>query len=525
MGGGRVQFEGPPPPIAQSVLLAPQHGNANRSSASSSLGVPRPATHIRRPSGSASIDPLLVIERKERAIQQELQILLDAQSAGLVQGFGGHVPGSDGMSDTGSSTPTIGRPAGRSRERDRGPGIVPVRQPRKKVLSLRGARRALLKDIGTLAGVKEEESRFLDQEIERREHVLERVKGWEKKMEAMRGELSSYSGTGLEGQRDSEESREIAELQTEERALESEIRDLEERLMQMRARKKWLGERIKEGINRREARLSSYRGALKEVETEVKEFLRRPPVERSSVMGGEEGFMALPPHRRTLEMAREWWDRELDTLSSRRTAAETEKGALEEGARIWASTIEVVTKFEDELRSQMASNQTQDSGVLREQVGKMREVIETLEHNLRVVQSKGWNLLVCAVGAELEAFKEGEGILARALDTVESREDKGELEHEDTFHSTREELDGLEVAMEGLNGSQIRRGEGEEQQNQGSEDEGLNDLVVAMDGLNRSQIRTGLGVNREEVQESEDEGPNLAELMIDRGNHEERDVD
>lgn len=173
----------------------------------------------------------------------------------------------------------------------------------------------------------------------------------------------------------------------------------------------------------------------------------------------------------------------------------------------------------------MASNQTQDSGVLREQVGKMREVIETLEHNLRVVQSKGWNLLVCAVGAELEAFKEGEGILARALDTVESREDKGELEHEDTFHSTREELDGLEVAMEGLNGSQIRRGEGEEQQNQGSEDEGLNDLVVAMDGLNRSQIRTGLGVNREEVQESEDEGPNLAELMIDRGNHEERDVD
>lgn len=453
-----VQFKGPPPPIAQSVVLPMRHAEP-----STSRGNVRPPT-------TTGSDPLLVIERRQRAIQKELQGLLDAQSAGLVRGFGGGAEGSE----AGSSTPTA---AGRSRERE---GIVPVRQPKKKVMSLRGARRGLLRDMEMLAGVKEEESRVLGEEMKRRERVLERVKAWEERMQAVQGELEAYSGSGEDG-RAGEEYTEVTALQKQERTIDHEIRELEDRLMQLRARKNWLGERIREGVNRREARLSSYKGALREVESEVKEFLRRPPVDRSLVMGTQEGFTALPPSRRTLGMAKEWWTRELTTLSTRQTAADAEKTALHEGAELWTSTIDIVTAFEEDLRRQMASTTAPDAQGLHEQVGKMGDVIAKLESNLHVAESKHWNLLVCAVGAELEAFKEGEGILRGALGMDESPEE--------TFYST--------------------------------DDGGRRSLEVTTEGLNAGGSGSGNGsaLRRESSREestSEDEGPNLAELMVDR---------
>lgn len=489
-----MQFQGPPPPIAQSILLLPaQHGDAKHRSSSASGSPGRsPGSklqHIRRPP-SSSMDPLLLIERKERAIQQELQVLLDAQSTGLVKGFGGTVS-SDGASDAGSATPTTTSVAGRSREREGGGGgYVPVRQPKKKVLSLRGARRGLLKDMETLAGVKEEESQVLQDEIKRRERVLERVKVWEERMEAVRGELNSYAEMGQDVRGGGEESTEILALQKEEREVDIEIRELEDRLMQMRARKNWLGERIREGINKREARLSSYRGALREVESEVKEFLRRPPVERSIVMGKEEGFTALPPARRTLGMAREWWHKELTTLSACKDEAEAEKEALEQGAEVWVSSMEVVTAFEEDLRRQMAANAAQDSAGLREQVSKMRDVIEKLERNLATAESKHWNLLVCAIGAELEAFKEGEGILRGALGMSSSSGERGSVENEETFYSTEDGASGLDVTTEGLK--------------EGNNNKTSEELV-----------------RENSTEESEDDGPNLEELMVEKGSRDD----
>ena len=488
-----MQFQGPPPPISQSILLPARRGDAKQQhSPSGSLGRDSGSKfHTRQP--SSGMDPLLIIERKERAIQRELQVLLDAQSTGLVRGFGGTV-GSDAASDAGSATPTTTSAAGRSREREEGGGYVPVRQPKKKVLSLRGARRGLLKDMETLAGVKEEESLVLDEEIKRRERVLERAKMWEKRMEAVRGELESYSDGRHDVRGGGEESTEILALQKEERDVDNETRDLEDRLMQLRARKNWLGERIREGINRREARLSSYRGALREVESDVKEFLRRPPVERSIVMGKEEGFTALPPARRTLGMASEWWSKELAVLSDRKSAVEAEKGALEEGAEIWTSTIETVTAFEEDLRQQMAANKAQDNAALREQVGKMRDVIDKLERNLGIAESKHWNLLVCAIGAELEAFKEGEAILRGALGMRSSSGERGSAENEDTFYSTEDGANGLEVTTEGL-----KEGNSKERE----------------EPLVREDSR----------EESEDDGPNLAELMVDHSGRDGSGVD
>ncbi|KUJ18737.1 uncharacterized protein LY89DRAFT_503937 [Mollisia scopiformis] len=480
----RIQFSAPPPPIASTVLLPPR-SPSNSSSQGTKSGNGRESVHgttsgilaSRRARVGAPVDPLLALERREKAIQDELQELLDAQSAGLIMGFGGGGGEThEGGSDAGSSTPTT-RSLARSGNTGKGGGIVPVRQPKRKVVGLRGARRALLRDMRALVQVKNEEMEILSEEIEKRQVVLARTDGYEKRIKENRHQLSGYSGAGGddsgEGEGGGEEAMEIAELRTEERAVENEIREMEDRLAQMKARHRWLGDRIREGINRREARLSSYRGALREVETEAKEFLKRPPISVSIVMGNEEGFYALPANRRTLGMAKEWWNKEITLLAAREDEVDKEKSALEEGAQTWEESIKVVMAFEDDLRTQMSSNDANNVDMLRTQIEKMGNVIQRLSDTLQTAEGRGWNLLICAIGAELEAFKQGEAILQGAL--AASRAENGD--------SHDEQDDGPSSS-----------------------------LTNGLDEMAAQPLR----IESLEREEGEDDGPNLAELMVDK---------
>lgn len=489
----RIQFANPPPPIVGSVMLP--HVKSTGKGKETGFGIDggrSSSPRIRRGSGGMGMDPLIGLERKERAIHAELQSLLDAQSAGLLLGFGGESAGREGSSDAGSSTPTTRSLA---RNTGSGGGITPVRQPKRKVISLRGARRGLLRDMGELVEVKNEEVSIIDSEISTRADVLDKVAEWEKRIEDVRKQLQQAENTNGEAS-GSEESNEIAELRTEERAVDNEIREMEDRLLQMKARKRWLGERIKESTNRLDARLSSYRGALREVDSEVRQFLKRPPVPVSAIMGGEEGFMELPASRRTLGMAKEWWDKEVSTLQSRRTEVAKEKEALEEGAQIWSESINAVVDFEDDLRKQMVSNMTQDPELLKAQISKMGEVITKLDGTFKFAETKGWNLLICAIGAELEAFKEGHAILTGALAMMPDQENGQEqkdvldLSDEHDEHEMRSEADT-------------------------ETDSVLNELNGHVDG-DQEQIKIeGLTLGRE-GSVSEDDGPNLDELMVDR---------
>jgi pyruvate kinase len=49
------------------------------------------------------------------------------------------------------------------------------------------------------------------------------------------------------------------------------------------------------------------------------------------------------------------------------------------------------------------------------QLDKMRAVMQGLEERVHVAEENGWNLLICAIGAELEAFRQAEGMLRGAL--------------------------------------------------------------------------------------------------------------
>ncbi|EDO02093.1 hypothetical protein SS1G_04569 [Sclerotinia sclerotiorum 1980 UF-70] len=364
--GRRIQFAAPPPPIAGSVVALGMGGKMGISldgSRSPSLrgslvrearrsvgGLKSIGVSV---GGSVQVDTLLGLERRERALQAELQMLLDAQGEGLLAGFGGG--GGDMRDGSGNSTPYD--------------EIVTTGQPKKRTIGLKAARKGLLRDMSELADVKGEEGDLLGEEIERREMCIAKTKDWKIRIEEAKKEIGEFisvdttiaGSTSLDRERNestqgkSEEDREIAELRTEERAVANEIRETEDRLLQMKARKNWLGERIKERVNQRESRLSSYRGALKEVESEVQEFLTRPPAMVSISMGDEEGFMALPPKRRTLEIAEEWWNKEINSLQERKLEVEKEKEALEDGAKYWEESVGTVIRFEDELRESMKS--------------------------------------------------------------------------------------------------------------------------------------------------------------------------
>ncbi|CAG8949697.1 hypothetical protein HYFRA_00004015 [Hymenoscyphus fraxineus] len=489
----RIQFAAPPPPITSSVLFhgrKPAEKSPKWGRETGSGGALRSPPAVVR----EGMDPLVILGRKEGAIQRELQELLDAQSAGLVQGFGGERKGSVDGSE-GSATPTSRSGLGERRSGSRGgngKGVVPVRQPKKKVVGLRSARRGLLRDMGELVGVKDEESGILDVEIERRDKVLLKVEVWEKRIEGARQQLSgAASGENedagelvgvkdeesgildveierrdkvllkvevwekrIEGARQQlsgaasgenedagEVARELEGLRTEEQAMDAEIREMEDRLAQMKAKKRWVGERISEAVNRQEARLSSYRGALREAESEVKQFLKRPPVTVSAIMGEEQGFMALPTNRRTLGMAKEWWNKEITQLKTRKEEVEKEKVALEEGAQLWQDSIQVVTEFEDDLRKQMAG--TPDPSMLQTQIDKMAPVIGKLSEAVKTAEERGWNLLICAIGAELAAFKEGEEMWRGVLKTIsgvvsEKHDEIGRREVEDALDSEDE---------------------------------------------------------------------------------------
>jgi chromosome segregation ATPase len=402
-------------------MNAPQPQNSHSMSPSFSRSQITSAVPV-----AVATNPLLALSRREKAIQADLQLFLDAQSTGLVQGRIGESHGDDRSSDAGSSTPTS-RSMAPSPNRSRGHrsgsangGVIPVRQPRRKKIGLKGARRGILGAMEELLAVKEHEGVVVDEEIHTLKSLLSQVNVWEKKISSFEQEMRRI-GFGTEG-------REISELKTEKSAVETEIKELEERLMNLRARERHLSRRIEEVGNRTEAEMSSFREGRRGVESEVNEFLRRPPVLEVAIAvmarqagrpSDGEGFLSLPPKRRTLEMARDWLSSTLSTLSTHRQATEKEKDALEQGVTMWNDAVSLVTTFEEDLRVQMSGGKQLAIQDLKQQLNRMGTIVRDLEVKARHTEEKRWNLLICAIGAELETFREGEGLLRGVLTTLD----------------------------------------------------------------------------------------------------------
>lgn len=371
------------------------------------------------------------LARRQRAIVADVQHFLQVQED-VLTGGGDGVNASDSRSAT-PTTPVISsRYPGRSVSflepvTRSGPGgeIIPVRQPRMKKLGISGARMGISRSLAELANIKAEEDASLTAALSARKQALTKLRKLATRQNGIAEELHA-----LETDDEEPLKRELEDLDNEHIGVCTEIRDLEKRLAALKSRRRHLEGQMDDVKNRREAGLSGYKNALKEVDNTVKGFLARPPVKPLDLMaltdntqddieqppspGGVE-FMHLRPERRTIDMAREWWEAEISILEIRQAQVCTERTALVEGGEIWEEVANIVLDFEADLRKQMTESNTDEKGkdrqptvaeTLKRQHDNIDGVVACLDERLRVAEEKGWNLLIAAIGAELMAFKE-----------------------------------------------------------------------------------------------------------------------
>lgn len=392
-----------------------------------------------------------VFGRRERAIEQEIQQLLDLQATGLIAGSGRLPEDGDDYSGTGSSTPTgtfYSSATSKSRmlnslhvpaRANRDGNVIPVRQPTGgKPLGLRSARAGLRKAMAALVELKQEEDAHVDAALSERKKALVHLSRLSVKQNGIRTELHE-----LEEDEEEPLGKEIRDLGSKYKALTQDIRQMEEKLMAMRNQRKFVREKLEDVQNRRDAGLSGYRGALKDIDAELQSIMMHPTIQPldpevfSSPSIGEDNarssggmeFLGLLPERRTPAMAKSWWESELDVLDKRRRQISKEMQALEDGSAVWREVTALVTSFESSLRHLMKTGVPQASpsakgkekllsqeSLIKDQLLKMDDVVTQLEGCLNQAESEGWTLLVCAVGAELEAFREAQDMLKSFVD-------------------------------------------------------------------------------------------------------------
>lgn len=401
------------------------------------------------------------LRRRERALESDIQRLLDSQVAGLISGSQTEdfslSRELDAHSDAGSSTPT-GTFYSTATSRSQMPrslyipptstadgNVIPVRQPAKtRPPGLKSARHGLRRTIISLIELRQEESDQIDTSIDERRNALAQLNKLGTRRLGIQSELAAFDG-------DDEEplGKQLRELEGTYGSVNQEISMLEEKLMSLRNQRRWLRDKMDDVKGKREAGLSGYRGALKELDSELTRLVRRPPIlpldpavfkknngglgEDVASSGGVE-FLRLIPERRTPELAKSWWEAELEILEKRRTQVDEERLALEQGAALWKDVISLVSDFESELRRVLkggiSTSKTSAKGkekapsekeLIETQLKNMSRVLAELQEAMRHAEANSWNLLICAIGAELEAFQEGHDVLDSLLHSSQPR--------------------------------------------------------------------------------------------------------
>lgn len=307
---------------------------------------------------------------------------------------------------------------------------MPVRQPAKRKLGLKGARRGIAHVISDLASLKVEEGLILEGELSERAEALVSVQRFETKMVGLKEHIDNIESE--------EATRQVENLKGEEKALDHEIRELETRLWEMKAKHRHLLREVEALDNSVQSKLSSYQSALRLAEKESKRFLEKPHT-RGNRTATTTGLWALPAERRTLQMAKEQYAEEQDVLAKRFNDVKTERGALEDGSGIWNEVIEEVNGVEMLLQKEMqqmqapivhengSSNAVEGMRKILEQMPKARSRIES---KLELSEARDWKLLICCIGAELEAMTEGQSVLQGALEAAQRSEGET-IVHED----------------------------------------------------------------------------------------------
>lgn len=278
-----------------------------------------------------------------------------------------------------------------------------------------------------LLSLKEDERQIIDSELSDRREALRDVERFTDKREGLEEAIARIQSEDAVGR--------IEELGQQSKELEEEIREMELRLMRMRGRHMAMLGEISELQNAVDSRLSSYKESLILLDKNVLRYLESPPIQPLPTSGhSTPTFYALNPKRRTLEMAKEHWANEQVELRMRRRRVEREITALNQGGSAWYKTINTVTEFEKALAEVMQQSMVLPScpGAVPEGIDKtnadrildlMDKTTAQLETLLQEAEDKNWNLLICCVGAELEAFRQAKPLLLSILHPQEEEKD------------------------------------------------------------------------------------------------------
>jgi hypothetical protein len=383
-------------------------------------------------------DNLLALQRRARHLEQQLQELLDAQADGLMSGLSGQDSAQDDVISNGSTTPTVSSVRSSDRNAENG---TDTHKPKKKKIGLNAARLGISRRVRQLASVRAEELDLLDEDLKELQITVEKTEAWAQKRTRLEEKI-----TDIEGEDAGSKTR---SLQTEASKLEQEIRQKEEELWALKRRHRRVLDDLADTENSVEARLSSYKTSLSLLDREVSSFLARPP-NMNHVPLSSTPFLSLPVKRRTLEMAHEFWQDEYTRLAEKCEELDTDRGALDEGAVMWSDVAKKVAEYETTLQSfmqQAGRSNTPDPTRLLDQ---MDATISYLEEKLELATSRAWNLLVCAIGAELEAFMQGKTVLEEALGVKRKGKEKvtkSLLDYDEPAFERREEMTGSAIRI------------------------------------------------------------------------------
>ncbi len=407
-----------PPPVTSSVLWNPP-----KSSLSPPLRVP---------------DDLLALQRRAKHLEQQLQELLDAQADGLMGGRGAGDAIPDDRMSNGSTTPTVS--SVRSSDQGVGNGNGHNVTRRRKV-GLNAARQGIYKRIRQLASVKSEELDLLDEDLRKLQSTVEKTDAWSQKRTRLEKKIRDIESEDAGARAQS--------LQTEASKLEQEIRQKEEELWALKRRHRRVLDELADTENSVEAKLASYKTSLSLLDREVSKFLERPP-NADHVPMSSSPFLTLPAKRRTLEMAREFWQDEYTRLAERCEGVDTDRGALDEGAVLWTDVMKKVADYETSLLESMRPAPRKSAPDPTKLLEQMDTTIAYLEEKLEFASSRSWNLLVCAIGAELEAFTQGRNMLEEALGSKRKGKERATdplIDHDGFETKQPEEMTGSAIRI------------------------------------------------------------------------------
>ncbi|KAI5918666.1 hypothetical protein F4810DRAFT_563365 [Camillea tinctor] len=359
------------------------------------------------------------IQRRERQMHQELQKLLDAQSAALEREMRDLSKDNKQASTPRSSSVSV-------KSSPPGGYVVPVRQPKKRPLSKREARVGITRCMSMLLDLKNEEDAYIATALAERKAALSRLGNLSTQKRSITAEMEA-----IEADRDQPIKSDIKMMEQQHRTVVEDIEKCERRLRELKKEKAILENKIQETKSIRDSTLSGYQGALRECDRGIYDIMKWPGVEVLEVddlvaqdedlkalvdkhISGYQ-FLSLRPERRTMDMAKDWWEGEVHILERRKAAVDKERIALEEGSQLWRDTLRLLSAQDAQLSfsmgviakysyQQLTPEFSEPGEILQKQYKLCKTTIKELEDLYGYTEAQGWNLLVAAIGAELEFF-------------------------------------------------------------------------------------------------------------------------